>query len=121
LVASRPPLSDQAEPPWLSKGRRPEVPVAPKVGTCQFTPPASRFSMNTMRPFKGMSSTTSRSITWPRPPLEVSSREASPRTSIVSLTLPSLSWMFTVAFWPRARVIPERTNRLNPAISASTR
>ena len=120
-MARRPPLRDQAEPPWLSKGRRPEVPVAPKVGTCQFTPPARRFSMKTMRPLSGMSSTTSRSMTWPRPPLVVSSREAWPVTSTVSLMLPSLSWTFRVAFWPMASLIPDWTNLLKPGISTWTR
>ena len=33
-----------------------EVPVEPKVGTCQFTPPASRLSMKIMRPFNGIAS-----------------------------------------------------------------
>jgi len=75
--------------------------------------------MKTMRPLKGMSSTCSRPITCPRPPVVVSSSEASPRTSIVSLTLPSWSW--TVAFWPMASVIPDRTNLRKPGISTSTR
>ncbi len=120
-MASRPPLSDHAEPPWLSNGRSPEVPVAPKVGTCQFTPPASRFSMKTMRPLSGMSSTTSRSITWPRPPVVVSSSDASARTSIVSFTLPSWSRTSTVAFWPMASVIPDCACLRKPGISTSTR
>ncbi len=91
--------------------------MAPKVGTCQFTPAASRLSMKTMRPLRGMSSTTSRSMTWPRPPLVVSSSEASARTSTVSLTLPSLSLTFTVAFCPMASVIPDCTYLLKPGIS----
>ena len=50
LVLTRPPAIDQADPPPLSKGRSPDVPVEPKVGTCQLTPPASRFSMKIIRP-----------------------------------------------------------------------
>ena len=57
-----PPLIDQAEPPPLSNGRSPDVPVAPNVGTCQFTPAASRFNMKIIRPFSGMSSTRLTSI-----------------------------------------------------------
>lgn len=78
---------------WMPRSAKPELSGPP----CDFTPGVSSTSASTFRPLSGKSVMRLFSTTFPIVALEVSTKAASPRTSIDSAVAPTCSWKLMFA------------------------